>query len=78
MEHPLINDATDLTMEELQTRISDLQRKLTWCQRSNARLAQQVAMALETYNNQYQQRQREIWQKSQAQGPDYSDKIDIS
>ena len=39
MEHPLITDANDLTMEELQTRISDLQRKLAWAQRNNARLA---------------------------------------
>lgn len=78
MEHPLITDAQDLTMEELQTRISDLQRKLALAQRSNARLAQQISMALETYNNQYQERQREIWKKSEVSGPDFSDKINIS
>ena len=78
MEHPLINDAHDLTMEQLQTRISDLQRKLAWAQRSNARLAQQISMALETYNNQYQERQREIWKKNEVSGPDFSDKINIS
>lgn len=78
MEHPLIINAQDLTMEDLQTRISDLQRKLAWASRNNAQLAQQVSMALETYVNQYQERQREIWQKSQTSGPDYSDRIDIS
>lgn len=78
MEHPLITNAGNLTMEELQTRISDLQRKLAWAQRNNVALAQQVCMALETYVNQYQERQREIWEKSQTSGPDYSHKIDIS
>jgi len=78
MEHPLINDADDLNMEELITRISDLQRKLIWAQRHNAALAQQISMALETYNNKYQQRQREVWEASQRSGPDYRDRIDIS
>lgn len=78
MEHPLINDANDLTMEELVTRISDLQRKLIWAQRCNKALAQQIAMALETYNNTYQDRQREAWEASQQSGKDYSDRIDIS
>lgn len=78
MEHPLINDAADLSMEDLQSRISDLQRKLVWAQRSNAHLAQQISMALETYTFQYQQRQREIWERQKSSGTDYSDRIDIS
>jgi len=78
MEHPLINDADSLSLEELQTRISDLQRKLAWAHRNNGRLAQQISMALETYTNKYQQRQREMWEANQRSGPDYSDRIDIS
>ena len=78
MEHPLINDADNLTLEELQVRISDLQKKFAWAQRSNAHLAQQIAMALETYNNKYQIKQREIWDAAQKSGTDYSDRIDIS
>lgn len=78
MEHPLINDANDLSMEDLHTRIMELQRKLSWAQRNNARLAQQISMALETYNNKYQQRQQEIWEKSKKAGLDFGDKIDIS
>jgi len=78
MEHPLINDADNLNLEELQTRISDLQKKLSWAQRSNAHLAQQISMALETYNNKYQAKQREIWDAAQKSGADYSDRIDIS
>ena len=78
MEHPLITDTNDLSMEDLSTRISDLQRKFAWAQRHNAHLARQIAMALETYTNKYQQRQREIWEANTKTGPDYSDRIDIS
>lgn len=78
MEHPLINDATNLSMEDLHERMRDLQRKLAWAQRTNSYLAHQITMALETYTNQYQQRQQEIWQKKQGDSPDFSDRIDIS
>jgi phosphoribosyl-AMP cyclohydrolase len=78
MEHPLITDADNLNIEQLQTRISDLQKKLMWAQRHNRNLAAQIGMALETYNNKYQQRQREIWEKQNQSGTDYSDRIDIS
>jgi hypothetical protein len=77
MEHPLISDADKLNMEELQVRISDLQKKLIWAQRNNAHLAAQISMAIETYNNQYQAKQRELWQ-AQSGNVDYSDRIDIS
>ena len=74
MEHPLIGDISDQTMEDLATRISDLQKKLTIAQRSgNGHLANQVRMALETYRNQYQSRLR----ASQPSGNDYNDRIKI-
>lgn len=78
MEHPLISDPNDLSMEELQTRITDLQRKLAWAQRHNQGLAHQISMALETFSNKYQQRQREQWEAQTKSGTDYSDRIDIS
>lgn len=78
MEHPLINNADGLTDEELYSRISDLQKKLSWAQRHNAGLASQISMALETYNNIYRKRQQELWEKSQNNGSDFSDRIDIS
>lgn len=77
MEHPLISDAQNLSLEELQTRISDLHKKLAWAQRSNAHLASQISMALETYNNQYLIKQKELWDKKSGDS-DYSDRIDIS
>jgi len=78
MEHPLITDADELTLEQLHQRITDLHKKLMWAQRQNHGLAQQISMALETYNNKYQQRQREIWESQNRAGTDYSDRIDIS
>lgn len=78
MEHPLISDPNNLTTEELQTRITDLQRKLAWAQRHNQQLYHQISMALETFNNKYQERQREQWQAQAKSGNDYGDRIDIS
>jgi hypothetical protein len=78
MEHPLISDANDLSLEDLQTRISDLYKKLSWAQRHNQHLAHQISMALETYRNNLQQRQREISEAESKSAPDFSDRIDIS
>jgi len=79
MEHPLITDAESLTLEELQTKVTDLTKKLGWAHRSgNAHLTQQIRMALETYQNKLRERQQEEWDKSVRNNPDFSNKIDIS
>ena len=39
MEHPLIYKVDDLTIDELQNKISDLTKKLQWASRTNADLA---------------------------------------
>jgi hypothetical protein len=79
MEHPLITDADSLTMEQLQTKVTDLTKKLSWAHRSgNAFLTQQVRMALETYQNKLRQRQQEEWEKNTKNNPDFGNKIDIS
>lgn len=74
MEHPLIGSLASLKDEELQNKISDLNSKLMQAYRmGNPQLIGQVQMALETYRNHYQERQR---QQSKDTGQD--DKIDIS
>jgi hypothetical protein len=74
MEHPLIGSLAELKDEELQTKISDLNSKLLQAHRmGNTQLINQVHMALETYRNHYQERQR---QQNKDSGQD--DKIDIS
>ena len=72
MEHPLISNVDDMTTEQLQEKISELTKKLGIALRTgNAHLCNQLRMALETYNNKYQDRLR---------GPNtpFNDVIDIS
>lgn len=75
MEHPLIGDTSQLKIEEITDRINELHRKLGIAQRSgNGHLANQIRMALETFQNQYQAKLRE---QNGPGGPDYSDRINI-
>ena len=79
MEHPLINNIDDLSLEQLQERITELSRKVGMAHRmGNAQLRHQVQMALETYQNKYRERQQALWKKDDDQGADFSDRIDIS
>ena len=79
MEHPLINNIDDLSMEQLQERITELSRKVGMAHRmGNAQLRHQVQMALETYQNKYRERQQALWKKDDNNGTDFSDRIDIS
>jgi hypothetical protein len=46
MEHPLINNIDNLTVDELQGKISELNKKLSFAHRSgNGQLANQIRMA---------------------------------
>jgi hypothetical protein len=77
MEHPLIGKTDSLSLEELNTRISELYKKLGIAQRTgNAALCNQLRMALETFNNQYQSKLQASYAK-QTGGSDFGDKINI-
>jgi hypothetical protein len=79
MNHPLINNLDDLSIEELQTKISDLSKKLSWSARSgNAQLRMQIQMALDSYMEKYREKQQAIYNAALKNGPDHTDKIDIS
>jgi hypothetical protein len=79
MEHPLITDIDNLTIDELQGKISELSKKLNFAQRiGNAQLANQIRMAIETFRNKYQQKMQVIHDNQNKNNPDFSDKIDIS
>ena len=79
MEHPLINNIDHLGIEDLQTKISDLNKKLNWARRAgNAQVCAQIQLALNTFNAKYQEKQQAIYDSSRRNGPDFSDKIDIS
>lgn len=78
MEHPLIGTIDHLSVDELQQRISDLNKKLQFAMRmGNGQLVGQLRMALDTFNSKYQQKLQEDWE-SKNSGSDYSDRIDIS
>ena len=54
MEHPLIGPLDALTEEQLNDRITDLNRKLTIAMRmGNAQLTNQIRMALDSYTTRY-------------------------
>ncbi len=77
MEHPLIGDTSHMTMDELQAKVSDLYKKLGMAQRTgNGHVANQLRMALETFNNAYQTRLEASWKKDSG-NIDFSDKINI-
>ena len=74
MEHPLISNIDDLTTDELSSKVTELNKKLSIAYRlANHDLCNQLRMALETYQNKYQEKLR----KSQS-GTDYEGMIDIS
>ena len=76
-----MHNIDELSLEELQTKINELTRKLGMAHRmGNAHLRHQVEMALNTYQNKHREKQQALWQdqaKSQS-GSDFSDRIDVS
>ena len=78
MEHPLIASLDALTIDELGTKISELHKKLGIAMRmGNGYLCDQIRMALESYQSNYQQRLQESY-KSTNSDKTFDDKIDIS
>lgn len=75
MEHPLIGDLSNLSMEELTTRISDLNRKLSIAMRSgNGHMCNQLRMAIESHQAKYQEKLQESYRNNN----NFGNKIDIS
>jgi|TARA_R110000868_G_scaffold186090_1_gene428336 hypothetical protein len=72
MEHPLIANLDDLTADQLLEKISELNKKLSIAYRTgNGHLCNQLRMALESYQNKYQERLR-------GSGTPFDEVIDIS
>ena len=73
MEHPLVGKLDEFTADELLTKITELNKKLTIAMRmGNAYLCDQLRMAIESHQVKYQEKLRG--------GPDtnFDDVIDIS
>jgi hypothetical protein len=72
MEHPLISNLDSLSLEQLQEKISELTKKLGIASRTgNFYLCNQLRMALESYQNKYNEKQR-------GSGTTFDEVIDIS
>lgn len=74
MDHPLIGNIDDLSTDDLSAKVTELNKKLSIAYRlGNHDLCNQIRMALETYQNKYQEKL-----KSSQTGTDYDGMIDIS
>jgi hypothetical protein len=73
MEHPLIKNLNELSNQELLDKISELHKKLAIAARSgNGHMCDQIRMALESYQNQFNEKTRK------DSGTPFDDVIDIS
>jgi hypothetical protein len=67
-----------MTMEELGSKISELNKKLSIAHRSgNAYLCNQIRMAIESHQVKYQEKTQAMFNKNKP-GDNFEDKIDIS
>lgn len=72
MKHPFISDLSDKNIEELQSVITGLTKKLSFAYSTqNGPLIQQLHMALESYRSEYNAKMDELTKK-------HNTKIDIS
>lgn len=76
MEHPLIGDISNLTIDALSTKVNDLTQKLLIAQNlGNGALCNQLRMAIETYHNKYQEKLKEQYE---SQKGSFEKKINIT
>jgi len=73
MEHPLISNLDDLSLDQLTEKITDLNKKLSFAiNTGNSHLCNQLRMALESYQNTYNEKSR------RGTGDLFDEVIDIS
>lgn len=76
MEHPLIGDLSDLTLEQLHDKVNELHKKLGVAARSgNGYLCDQLRMAIESYSNRAREIQKKQYEDAQK---NFDDKINVS
>lgn len=78
MEHPLIGNLDSFTVDELTTKINELNKKLGIAMRmGNADLCNQIRMAIENHQNKLREKYTEMTKKGND-GDDFDKIIDIS
>lgn len=74
MEHPFINDLSNLTLEQLQEKLTDIANKLNFAYRTgNGPLIHQLQMVYESYKKEHGKKLDEIINKQKNKT-----KIDIT
>jgi len=77
MEHPLIGNLDDISLDDLGETVTDLNQKLSIAMRSgNGHLCNQIRMALESYQIKYQEKVQSTYRK-QIEDSNFNTKIDI-
>ena len=77
MEHPLIGNLDQLTADELSGKVNELNNKLNIAMRSgNGHMCNQLRMAIETYQNKYQDVVQQTYKK-QIGDANFDNKISI-
>lgn len=78
MEHPFIPKLDNLSLDELQAKMSELYKKLGFAARTgNVMLCNQIRMAIESYQNAHRVKLNEMLPKP-GDDEDHSTLIDIS
>ena len=68
MQHPFINDLSDKSLEDLQTSITDLMKKLNFAySMQNGPMIHQISMVLESYKAEHNKKMNEIMKKQNIQ-----------
>lgn len=76
MEHPLLEDLNGLTLEEIQSKISDINKKLAFAYKmNNAPMIGQLQLIMGSYQEAYRKKMDELMPK--GDDDKYSNKIDI-
>ena len=70
MQHPFINNLSDKSLEDLQTSITDLMKKLNFAySMQNGPMIHQISMVLESYKAEHNKKMDEIMKKQNLQTP---------
>ena len=78
MEHPLVGNLDSMTVDELSSKISELNKKLGIAQRmGNGHLCDQIRMAIESHQTKYREKSEDMFRKNNG-GKDFDEIIDIS
>ena len=68
MQHPFITDLSDKSLEDLQTSITDLMKKLNFAySMQNGPMIHQISMVLESYKAEHNKKMDEIMKKQKIQ-----------